>query len=272
MENNFVVNDYFSNCFIYKYSILPTIYFGPHLLPRFLSKPIRLYEPNLDRNLIGVENRKRTIIYQWLNLINGKMYVGSSWNGSTGLLSYWAPSVLNRNLPIYNSIIKYGHNNFALAILEDLGTTGSVTKKDMLIREQYYLNILFSKYRILKLNNSPTAGNNLGFKQSLNFKLNRTGKLNPMYGKIFSSEFINMQVRSKFGVNNPQFGVVKSSETIAKLTKLIYVYNSETKEFIGSYPTVKCAKDFKMGKDTLNKYLKNGLPFKNKIFSRIKLH
>ena len=93
-----------------------------------------------------------------------------------------------------------------------------------------------------------------------------------MYGRKLSSEFINMQVRSKIGEKNPQYGKQKSDETIAKLTKLIYVYDYETKNFIGSYPTVKCAKEFQMGKDTLKKYLNNKLPFKNKIFSKLKLH
>ena len=38
--------------------------------------------------------------------------------------------------------------------------------------------------------------------------------------------------------------------------------------FIGEFPTVKCAKHFNVGKDTLSKYIKNGLPYKGKIFSR----
>ena len=45
--------------------------------------------------------------------------------------------------------------------------------------------------------------------------------------------------------------------------------------FIGAYPTVECyapQKTFKMGKDTLSKYLKSGLPYKGKIYSRTKLH
>ena len=50
---------------------------GPHLVPKFLTKPLRLYMPNLNRNLIGVENRNRTVIYQWFKIINGKLYVGS---------------------------------------------------------------------------------------------------------------------------------------------------------------------------------------------------
>lgn len=42
--------------------------------------------------------------------------------------------------------------------------------------------------------------------------------------------------------------------------------------FIGVFPTVKCSKHFKMGKDTLTKYIKNGLSYKGKVFSRKILH
>jgi group I intron endonuclease len=142
----------------------------------------------------------------------------------------------------------------------------------LLNREQFYINILFNKYPLLKLNSSPTAGNSLGFKQSIEFKLNRTGKLNPIYNRTFSSDFIKMQFRNKIGSNNPQFGKIKLIETITKLTKLVYVYDFTSKNLIGSYSTIQCSKEFKMGKDTLSKYLKNGLPYKNKLFSRIKLH
>jgi len=45
-------------------SLLPIKSFGPHIFPEFLNKPVRIYQPNLDRNLIGIENRNRTIIYQ----------------------------------------------------------------------------------------------------------------------------------------------------------------------------------------------------------------
>lgn len=271
-ENIFIFSMYTieTDCsFTFKINNMYSIFLplGPHLLPDFLTKPLRVYLPHLNRNLIGVENRNRTVIYQWVNLINGKMYTGSAWRGSSRLLSYFSASVLKRNLPIYNSLKKYGHNNFVLAILEDLGSTGSVTKMTMLAREQYYLDILFKKESELILNNSPSAGNTLGFKHSTEFKLNRTGKLNPMHGKKFSPEFLANQTRNKTGMNNPQFGVKKSNKTIAKLTKLVYVYDYLTKNLIGIYSTVQCSKEFKMGKDTLKKYLINGLPYKNKIFS-----
>lgn len=52
----------------------------------------------------------------------------------------------------------------------------------------------------------------------------------------------------------------------------MYVYNYEDLSIIGSYSTVDCAKTFKIGKDTLSKYIKSGLPFKGKLYSRTKLH
>lgn len=77
------------------------------------------------------------------------------------------------------------------------------------------------------------------------------GPLNPMFGKAFSPEFLAMQTKDKSGVNNPQYGVIKSAETVAKLTKLIYVYDVASNTLIGAFKTVDCFKHFKIGKDTL---------------------
>jgi Cytochrome C and Quinol oxidase polypeptide I len=158
---------------------------GPFLRPIFLNVPVRVYYPKLNRNLIGTDNRKRVIIYQWTNLITGQIYIGSASTGSTRILNYFNPSVLLINLPIYNSLRKYGHNNFCLAILEDLGSLHLVSKKFILEREQYYLDLLFTKSLDsceAVLNLSPTAGTTLGFRQSSIFKLNRKGSLNNIQG------------------------------------------------------------------------------------------
>ena len=246
---------------------------GPHIKPQWLNNPIRIYENlNYNRNLIGSDNRKRSIIYQWLNLITGKIYIGSAWNGSTRVLSYWTPSFLRRKYPIYHNINYYGIHNFALAILEDLGTSGSVTKEFILSREQYYLDKLFNNYSNLVINLSKVAGSTKGYKQMPEFGLNRKGQLNPMFGRVKSKEFIEMQNRDKSGSNNPLFGKTKSPTTIAKITKLVYVYNCLDMSLIGEFSTVNCSKQFKMGKDTLTKYIKSGLPYKDKIFSRKKFY
>ncbi len=42
--------------------------------------------------------------------------------------------------------------------------------------------------------------------------------------------------------------------------------------FIGSYSTTQCVREFKLGKNTLYKYISNGLPYKGNIFTRTKLH
>nr|YP_009690284.1 hypothetical protein Fomme_000066 [Fomitiporia mediterranea]QEG57064.1 hypothetical protein Fomme_000066 [Fomitiporia mediterranea] len=245
---------------------------GPHIKQNWLSSPKRVYENlNFYRNLIGSDNKKRSIIYQWLNLITGKMYIGSAWNGSTRLLSYWKPSVLKRNYPIYHNINYYGIHNFALAILEDLGTSGSVTKEYLLSREQYYIDLLFNKYPDLAINLSKAAGSTKGYKHKAEFSLNRLGKLNPMYGRIKSKEFLEMQIKDKKGTNNPLFGTKKSPLTIANLTKLIYVYNYLDLSLIGVFSTVECSKQFQMGKDTLKKYINSGLPYKGKLFTRTKI-
>lgn len=245
--------------------------FGPFVKPFFLKEPVRLYLPVLNRNLIGIENKNRVIIYQWTNLMNGKIYIGSASTGKSRLLNYFTPSVIARDLPVYNSIRKYGHNNFCLAILEDLGSLQQTSKKDMLEREQFYLDLLFTQHLNKKLNLSPTAGTTLGLKHRSKFKLNRTGSLNPMFGRDYSPEFIEMQTRDRKGKNNPMFGTVKSTNTLAKIRKLVYVYESNTRILIGKYSTVECTKVFKMGKDTLSKYLINNKPFKGKLFSRVQL-
>jgi hypothetical protein len=90
--------------------------------------------------------------------------VESGWNGSYRLLSYWTLSVLRRKYPIYYNINYYGYPNFALAVLEDLGISGSVTKEFILYREQHYLDILFNKYPELTINLSKVAGSTKGYK------------------------------------------------------------------------------------------------------------
>lgn len=148
-----------------------------------------------------------------------------------------------------------------LLILEDLGKTGNVTKDYMLSREQYYLDFIFKNYSTMIMNNCPIAGTTLGIKHKPDFIISRLGSLNPMSGKQFSPEFLHMQTRNKAGINNPNYGVKKSTTTLAKIIKLVYVYNSEDMNYIGSFPTVVCSKTFKIGKDTLSKYIKSGLPF-----------
>ena len=56
---------------------------------------------------------------------------------------------------------------------------------------------------------------------------------------------LSSQTKNRKGVNNPMFGLKKSRATIAKLQKLVYVYQADYLKLIGVLPTV--IKHFKMG-------------------------
>lgn len=84
-------------------------------------KPIKYYENAfLDKSDIIKDFKNNTIIYMWFNKITGEVYIGSSLKGNNRLNSYYWYLKLNstKKSKIYNSINKYGHSNFSLAILE----------------------------------------------------------------------------------------------------------------------------------------------------------
>ena len=62
---------------------------------------------------------------------------------------------MKHKTPIHNSLIKYGYSKFTFEILE------YCKKVDLIVREQYYLDLLKPEYNILALANSS-----LGFKHS----------------------------------------------------------------------------------------------------------
>jgi group I intron endonuclease len=66
------------------------------------------------------------------------------------------------NRYISNSILKYGHNNFNLVIIEIVTVdNNNILKNIILKKEQYYIDILKPQ-----LNLSSTAGSNYDYKHS----------------------------------------------------------------------------------------------------------
>lgn len=74
-------------------------------------------------------------IYYWYNNVNGKAYVGSTDNLPKRLSAYYYPSrLLNLDNLINRAILKYGHFNFSLIILETLGSSENVSNKTLIPR------------------------------------------------------------------------------------------------------------------------------------------
>lgn len=104
-------------------------------------------------------------IYLIHNEINGKQYIGSAYDLSKTIANYYFPSRLIDKRYISNSILKYGHNNFVLVILEILGKSELQSKSNIISKEQYYIDLYMPK-----LNLNPVAGSSLGFKHSEPYK------------------------------------------------------------------------------------------------------
>lgn len=262
--------------------ILKQLY--PIVVDNLLSKPVKVYNNALsDKDTVTKNYKNISGIYLLHNLVNGKQYIGSGSDLSNRLATYYYPSRLVDSRHISNSILKYGHDNFSVVILETLGPTNSVSKSDILNKEQYYIDL----YKPI-INLNPTAGSSLGFRHSeeskqliaefrtgkslsektrlrlselfsgeLNpfwgkthnsdtltkMRLSKLGELNPMNGKDKSPEFIEQMYRDKSGKNNPMYGKTRTTETLEKLRKEVYVYDANTKELIKKYDSITIAKN-----------------------------
>jgi group I intron endonuclease len=112
---------------------------------------------------------KKSGVYQIVNEINGKFYIGSS----VDIVNRWAAHRHTfKNEPKYNSRIisavrKYGIEHFTFIVLEEC----LPIKEIILACEQYYIDNMLPQYNIL-----PKAGSNLGFKQPPSFYEKRNGK------------------------------------------------------------------------------------------------
>jgi len=232
--------------------------------PILIKKPLETYENSMLAKTIAYKKYAgKAIIYVWFNKITGGYYVGSSY-GKSRLEDYFKPWYLKKGYVVCKSILEYGHENHMLIIMEELGNISKYTKHELFAVEQIYIDWNFKENKELCMNRQPFAH---GGKVIIS---KRIGKNNPMYGRTKSPEFLYWQNKDRFRENNPQWGVKKSAETLEKLRQKVYVYDSVTG--VLSFPFFEskkiCAKSLNIGHTTLNKYLKNGLPYKGMIFSR----
>jgi len=155
-------------------------------------KPVVTY-PNADTQKLDIlrENKDKSGIYRWVNKKTGKSYVGSATKLSQRFYLYYSLLSLEKILTkskshIISALLKYGYSRFTLEILEYCDS------KDLIKREQYYIDKLNPEYNILS-----KAGSRLGSvhtketrkkmadtsKKIDNYGRFKTGKNNPMFGK-----------------------------------------------------------------------------------------
>ena len=116
--------------------------------------PIFVYD-NADilKSQCITDNKGKSGIYRWTNKVNGKVYIGSSVDLGKRLGKYYNLSYISsNNMLISKALIKYGYGSFSLEILE------YCSRSNVLLREQYYLDLFKPEYNILSI-----AGSNLGY-------------------------------------------------------------------------------------------------------------
>ena len=158
---------------------LELFYLNPYF-NLFLIMPLISYNnTDVEKTRILKENRSKSGIYCWVNKANGYRYIGSSNNLYRRLLQYFNTEYLlnHDNMVICRALLKHGYSNFDLDILEYCDS------KDLLKREQYYIDLMNPEYNILK-----KAGSLLGFKHReetiAKMSISKAGEKNHMFGKL----------------------------------------------------------------------------------------
>lgn len=166
-----------------------------------LVSPVKSYgNADLLREAVLKDNRGQPGIYRWVNKLNNKSYVGSGVNLAKRLGSYYNSNELNRNSrPIKDALLKYGHQNFTLEILE------YCLQSELLEREQYYLDLLVPEYNILK-----TAYSLLGYRHSPeNFEKLKKKVISPLHKEILSSthkgKLVSRETRDKLAAATAKY-------------------------------------------------------------------
>lgn len=211
-------------------------------IPTFFDKDVRLVSPvksydnaKLLKKNVFQDNKEQSGAYRWLNNLNGKTYVGSGLNLTKRLTSYYNEKELLRNpRPIHHGLLKYGHNNFTLEILE------YCPKAKLLEREQFYLDVLLPEYNILN-----HAYSLLGFKHSEEtLEKLRDKVISPDHKEILSSihkgKLVSEETRNKlasatasYRKENPLTLEALANirgKTLAREGVSVSVFNTETKE------------------------------------------
>ena len=244
-----------------------------NILIKLKIKPHIIYENSLDARFILTNYKNKKGVYLWYNNINDKFYIGSSVNLYNRLKAYFNMNSLKKeNMLIYKAILKYGHENFSLIIIELSDLT--------LEREQYYFDLLNPTYNILKYSH-----NSLGYKHrpetieklkgntnSKNQVMSESAKLRiSIYQKnrfkSMSEEEKNL-LKIKMKRKNP---VIVSEDTKSKIKSTLlnkhpyYVYDLEGKLVYKFDNKLEIGKFFNMNGDSIRDNYYN----KDKIFRKL---
>ena len=209
-----------------------------------------------DKSIVYKDNKNKSGIYCWTNLITDKIYIGSSISLGNRFSNYYSLAYLKKRVGkgssiIYNSLLKYGYSNFKIDIIE-------YCEPSILIeREQYYIDVLKPEYNIAK-----NAGSRLGTKQSEKTKQLISSALKNRIFSNKSKEKMKIASKLRLGEKSFFFGKTHTIETRNKISlikslpvKIMNIVTNTEKYFSNNK---EAAKYLGIGVSTLRKYKKEG--------------
>lgn len=172
--------------------------------------PVMVYS-NADtcKTIILSDNKGKSGIYRWVNLTNGKSYIGSAVNLKERFVNYFNVNhlMVNDSMLICRSLVKYGYSNFRLEILE---YCDSEIRFD---RENYYIGLCSPEYNILKEANSMPS--RLGTTRSESAKL-KTGLNNPNRIIVSVTDILTNEETIYDSINKAEAGLDVARGQISK--------------------------------------------------------
>lgn len=220
-----------------------------------------LYKDEIKEN-IKFETSKKAGIYGIFNIKTGDFYIGSAITNKFYSRFYKHLIKGIGSKYVYNSVKKYGLENFAFVILEFFPEeVTSKNNKDLMSLETKWIKTHYPSYNILL-----EAGNSFGYKH--------TEETRQKMKKNYSDERRN-QVAS-INMNKPlsdhtknlirERALIMSDETKDKirktLSKSVTIYNLDSSVYMAFPGLYEMAKYFKCDTRTINKAIKNNKLFK----------
>lgn len=235
--------------------------------------PLKKFKLTNDRkklNLIKYLYKDKGIVYVFVNHINFKVYVGSTFEFQRRFYQHLLSTGKQSNIHLQNSFKKYGVENFSLYIVSTLELSNTITseeKKNLLIPlEQQFIDKFPENQRY---NMSPTAGSILGLRRSVEFRvkksMDRLGKPALNLGMKWTEkqkQLLKEAYKNGKIIKQPTERQLKNLKDARELrTKPVYFYKEGI--FIKMYPSIEeTIRVEKCGKAYIYNCLKTGKLFR----------
>lgn len=162
-------------------------------------------------------------IYQIKNVINGKRYIGSTVNLNQRFKDHKKLLRANKhpNKHLQSAWLKYGETKFTFELIEKTNI------EELILKEQYYIDLYSTHNRKIGYNLSKTAGTTLGYEFSEDSKIKMSNtKINTntqnnirIKAESINNQYLNFDKSKKenVDVNNPFYNKTHSDETKEKM-------------------------------------------------------